>query len=126
MLENKSVLIVEDNPYVAIHLAMVVEDSNGRVVGPAGTVAEALALLSKYEVAAAILDCQLSDRDVTPVALHLVERGVPFIIYTGTGAPQELAEAHPALSVHAKPMQPEAVVAALIAEMDEPPVKIMA
>lgn len=47
MLTDKPVLIVQDNIYLALDLAAVVEQLDGRVVGPAATIAEALALLKK-------------------------------------------------------------------------------
>ncbi len=70
MLNQRFVLILEDNAFVALDLSMAVEDSDGIVIGPAGSVAEALALIDAQEISAAVLDCQLSDRDVTPVALR--------------------------------------------------------
>jgi DNA-binding response OmpR family regulator len=52
------------------------------VVGPAATVRKALDLLDREVIHAAILDANLPDGDVTPVAEELIERGVPFIINT--------------------------------------------
>ncbi len=114
MLDQRSVLILEDNAFVALDLSMAVEDSNGIVIGPAGSVAEALALIDAQEISAAVLDCQLSDRDVTPVALLLIDRGVPFVIHSGTGLPPQLRQAHPDLPVLSKPLQPRSVIAALV------------
>ena len=47
MLGDKAVLIVEDNVYMALDLSQAVEELNGRVIGPVGTVAEALALIEE-------------------------------------------------------------------------------
>lgn len=66
MLNQVSVLIVEDEPFVALDLAAAVEEGRGKVIGPAGSVHEALALMQQYPVQAAVLDVNLSDRDVTP------------------------------------------------------------
>jgi hypothetical protein len=42
LLNQVSVLIVEDEPFVALDLATAVEGARGKVIGPAGTVHEAL------------------------------------------------------------------------------------
>jgi DNA-binding response OmpR family regulator len=76
-------LIVEDEPFIALDLAMAVEEARGKVIGPAGSVREALMLIEQHLVQAAILDVNLSDRDVTPIAELLIGGGVPVIFYSG-------------------------------------------
>ncbi|MBS0504023.1 MAG: response regulator [Proteobacteria bacterium] len=117
MFDGKLVLIVEDEGLVAADLAFALEELGGRIVGPVATVAEALILLEEHAVAAAVLDGILADRDVTPVALLLVDRGVPFVIHTGTALPDELAALHPALTVLPKPQRADIVMACLLNEM---------
>jgi CheY-like chemotaxis protein len=117
MLNQKLILIVEDNCFLALDLAMAVEDLDGCVVGPVASVAEALVLLDSHQLAGAVLDCQLSDRDVTPVVTMLVDRGVPLVIHTGTGLPPALAEMHPNLPVLMKPLKPAVVVELLLGRM---------
>jgi PAS domain S-box-containing protein len=90
LLNRAPILIVEDEPYIALELQTSVEDAGGKVVGPAGTVSAALALLETSVVAAAILDVQLSDRDVTPVAEALIALRVPFVFHSGVGVPPDL------------------------------------
>lgn len=46
MFSEAPVLIAEDNVYLALDLSMAVEEMQGRVVGPASSVAEALTLLA--------------------------------------------------------------------------------
>lgn len=117
MLNGLPILIVEDDELIAIDLAFAVEDIQGSIVGPVSTVAAALALLDEHAVAAAILDANLLDRDVTPLALALVERAVPFVIHTGTGLPADLALVHPDLPVIAKPARSTVVLAALLQQV---------
>jgi CheY-like chemotaxis protein len=117
MFSEAPVLIAEDNLYLALDLSSAVEEADGRVVGPASTVAEALALLAHHEVAGAIVDSQLGDRDVAPLARQLAERGVPFVIQACTRVPSIVAEAHPNVPVLMKPLQPSAVLACLLREM---------
>lgn len=119
-----SVFIAEDEPFIAFDLAATIEDAGGVVVGPAASVKEALALLENHPVDAAILDVNLSDRDVSPVAELLIARGVPIIFHTGLGLPDELSAKFPNLIVHLKPLVPEQLIrqlAALIAP-ERPPI----
>jgi hypothetical protein len=117
MLDQKSILIVEDNVFLAIDLAMAVEDLGGSVVGPVARVDEAMSLLVKHRISGAVLDSQLEDRDITPVVLSLVEQGVPLVIHSGTGLPAALALAHPDLPVLAKPLKPAIVLELLMGRM---------
>ena len=117
MLEGLPVLIVENEPLIALDLTTAVQDQNGIVIGPVPTVAEALAILADRAVGAAILDAKLDDRDITPVAVRLLEQAVPFVIHSGTGLPAELAASHPDLPVILKPKRPEDVVARLAEQL---------
>ena len=114
MLNGLPILIVEDEAFIAMDLAEAIEHVEGQPVGPVTTVAEALELLKTETVEAAILDANLIDRDVTPLALALIERGVPFVIHTGTGVPEELAQRHPNIPVIPKPARSTLVLAALL------------
>jgi DNA-binding NarL/FixJ family response regulator len=67
-LFNRSpILIVEDEPFVALELAAAVEEAGGVVVGPVGSARAALTLVQSCPIAVAILDVHLTGRDVTPV-----------------------------------------------------------
>jgi CheY-like chemotaxis protein len=82
-LGGLGVLVVEDEPLVAMELADELEDVGARVIGPAATVEGALALVDAYGVDAAVLDIKLKSDLVYPVADVLAGRGVPFIFATG-------------------------------------------
>jgi DNA-binding NtrC family response regulator len=113
MLKGRTILIVEDEPLVAFDLADMVEGQGGIVAGPVPTVEEGLSLAASGLPAAAILDANLEDCDVTQLALALIESGTPFVIYTGTGLPDALARLHPDLPVVMKPTQTRLVLEAL-------------
>ena len=117
MAKSLFVLIVEDEAMIALGLSFAAEDAGATVVGPAASTTEALALLAECTVDAAILDVNLLDRDITPVALALLGRLVPFVLHTGSGLPAELTAAHPGLPVLMKPAAPRNVVARLLAEV---------
>ena len=113
LLNRSAVLIAEDQPFIALDLAMAVEDADGEVVGPAASIKEALALLESRPVVAAILDVNLVDGDISPVVEYLVEHGVPLILQTGVGLPADLAARFPNLVVRIKPTRAAVIVAQL-------------
>jgi CheY-like chemotaxis protein len=116
LLHNAAVLIVEDEPFVALDLALSVEDAGGVVVGPAATIKEALALLGE-KLNAAILDVHLPDGDVGPVLHKLMALGLPVVVQTGGGLPPFLKEAYPHLLVLRKPNDSARLVAHLCERM---------
>lgn len=118
MIKGRTILIVEDEPLVAIDLADLVECQGGTVVGPVSTVQEGLSLAGSCDAAGAILDANLEDSDVTQLALALIEQGTPFVIYTGSGLPEALARMHPDLPVVMKPAQTRRVIEALEARIE--------
>ena len=117
MLRNKAILIVEDNCYLALDLSIAVEELNGRVIGPVGTVAEALALLEREPVAAAVLGSQLADRDIAPVVMALAAKCVPFVLHAATGLPPDVAQLHPDAPLLVKPVHADAILASLLDEI---------
>ena len=117
MLDRQTILIAEDEPLIAMNLALEVEALAGYVIGPAATAREALSLIGSCEISAAILDANLADRDVTPVALLLAERGIPFVVHSSLGVPDELARVLPALPVVGKPEDPCVVIRCLLTAM---------
>jgi DNA-binding response OmpR family regulator len=110
MFNSQPILIVEDEPLIAMCLADTVECMKGLVVGPAASVKEALVLIEGQAIAGAILDANLIDRDVTPVALVLTKLGVPFIVHTAVGLPAGLAHMFHKIRLVRKPQTPEIVV----------------
>jgi CheY-like chemotaxis protein len=117
MFSEAPVLIAEDNLYLSLDLSSAVEEMDGRVIGPASSVAEALTLLAQHEVAAAIVDFQLVDHDAGVLAQKLAERRIPFVIHTANELPQNVLDRHPDVPVLMKPLQPHAVLTCLLDEM---------
>ena len=110
MLTGRRVLIAEDEPLLALDLSLSIEEARGEVVGPVATVAEALALIEREPVEAAILDVHLADRDIAPVAEALLARGVAVLFHTASAVPGEIARKFGAVPVCPKPMPPQAVL----------------
>jgi DNA-binding response OmpR family regulator len=86
--EMARLLLVEDDPLLAMMIGDWLTEAGVDVVGPAGRVAEALALIeSKGEgLDGALLDVSLGRGDSFPVADALAARGLPFAFCTGRGA----------------------------------------
>jgi two-component system, response regulator PdtaR len=82
-LRGLDVLIAEDEFIVALDLAQGVEVLGGEVLGPVAAVSEGLLLLQGSRPDLALLDVQLRDGLVTPLALALDRRNVPFALATG-------------------------------------------
>ena len=81
-LEGRTVLVLEDEPIIAIDLQMECEDA-GATVLRAETVAEARAAL-EAGVDTAVLDYTLMSRTTAePIADALMEAGIPFVFYSG-------------------------------------------
>lgn len=119
MLNRAFVLVVEDEPYIALDVAFAIEDADGQVAGPAASAAEALALISGGPVDAAILDVNLGDEDISPVVAKLTELGIPMILQTGIGLPPHLATRFSGLTVHVKPCDPNRLVAQIAEMLDD-------
>ena len=78
------ILIVEDEPLIAMMLEDFVDMVGKSVAGTADSVAGALALIEQGGVDAAILDLNLRGGEKsTPVAAALSGRGIPFVFATG-------------------------------------------
>lgn len=74
------ILIVEDEILIAIDMQLELEQGGFEVLGPARSVRSALALLETSAPDAAVLDLNLHDELVTPIALALRQRGIPFLL----------------------------------------------
>lgn len=118
MLDGLTLLIAEDDPFAAAELNFAVDLMGGRVIGPVATVADAMDLLATQPVDAAIVDANLVDGAVTPLALLLHRRQIPFVIYTGSGLPAALAARHPDLPVVMKPTATKKLLAVLLRQID--------
>jgi len=79
------ILVVEDEPLVAMNLSTSLAELGFHVVGPYSTLAKAAAAAAETEVDAALLDVNLSGKVVYPVAEILASKNVPFAFITGYG-----------------------------------------
>ena len=83
MPESRSVLIVEDEPLIAMMLEDFLDSLGHRIAGTCETVSEALEKVDEGGFDVAIVDVHLKGEHVWPVADRLSARGIPFILATG-------------------------------------------
>jgi CheY-like chemotaxis protein len=102
------VMIVEDEPIIAMAMQMLVEDEEGGVVlGPHAAVAPALAAVAALDrIDVALLDCNLGKEASWPVADALAARGVPFAFTSGQGM-KDIPERFAGRPAFAKPVEDE-------------------
>lgn len=116
ILSGKRILVVEDEPIVAMMIEQMIEDIGAHTVGPATSLEQALDLATTADVHVAILDLNLNGQRTSEVAKTLKQRGVPFIFATGYGSAggQDLGQR----AVLQKPFQMSQFVAALSTAVD--------
>ena len=83
LLEGRRVLVVEDQYLVAEEMRRMVAGLGGEVVGPVARATPALEALASEPVDLALLDINLGQEDVYPLARELLRREVPFFFATG-------------------------------------------
>lgn len=110
---NLVVLVVEDEFLVAMELESMLTEHGWRVLGPAATVATALALLEGKMPDAAVLDINLRGETVVPVAEVLRERGVPTVLASAYDQTASMADALAGVPNVGKPTQERHLLAAL-------------
>jgi CheY-like chemotaxis protein len=77
------VLIVEDEFIIADEIASIVEGLGHTIVGPAGTIEEASAIIAGAPLDFAIVDANLRGRSSAELGERLAEHEVPFCVCTG-------------------------------------------
>ncbi|WP_211873689.1 response regulator [Plastoroseomonas arctica] len=86
-LRGRAVLVVEDEPLIAMEITETLTRLGCEVIGPAMALDEALKLAAAEagRLSAAVLDVNLKGRFAFPVAELLSDRGVPVVWATGYG-----------------------------------------
>jgi DNA-binding response OmpR family regulator len=81
------VLVAEDRSLIAQTVVHILREARCMVVGPVGTLDDAMTFAQSEDVSldAAVLDIELADGLVYPLASLLRARGVPFLFLTGYG-----------------------------------------
>lgn len=78
------ILVVEDEPLLSMLLEENVAELGHEVVGAAGTVEHALALIDEVPIELALLDFSLGQQTTSvPIAVRLRDKGIPFLYLSG-------------------------------------------
>ena len=95
-LKGKRILVVEDEPLVAMDMEASLTAAGCEIVGPAGTLDHARRLIADAAFDAALLDVNLSGHPVDDLAAALAHNAIPFVFVTGygrEGLPRAFAQA---------------------------------
>lgn len=107
VLEGRSILVVEDEPLIALDITEVLE-SAGAVVLTTYTLEHALHAVERPGIAGAVVDLSLQGGTTSPVCERLRTRGIPFMVYSGAPADGPCAGPH-----LRKPATPSQLVSAM-------------
>jgi CheY-like chemotaxis protein len=110
---SRSILIVEDEPLIAMMLEDFLDSLGHTVAATCETVADALARVGQGGFDLAIIDVNLNGERVWPVADRLAAQGVPYILATG-GHIEPPPEQHASAPVLSKPFTLDAIEPALM------------
>jgi DNA-binding NtrC family response regulator len=118
-LLGRRVLIVEDDPYITLALEETLIDFGLLVAGSARNVPQALRLAQTAIFDVALLDVNIGEDRIDPVADAISARGIPFIFTTGCGR-AGLPEAYLHQAIVEKPFYVEEMLRTLRDELTAP------
>jgi CheY-like chemotaxis protein len=84
-LYGMRVIIIEDEPLVAMELESTLTAAGCDVIGMAGTLEKARLLISQARCDAALVDVNLAGHPVDELAAALTQKNIPFAFVTGYG-----------------------------------------
>ena len=117
LLSGLRILLVEDDPIIALDIAETLTQAGASVIGPAHRVEAALSLIESEALDVAVLDYRLEAETSLPAAARLAEKKVPFLFYTSSrGEPERV---HGDVPILDKPTRPERLLAAIRALVDQ-------
>ncbi len=77
------VLVVEDEPIIALDIRQQLASAGFEVLGPATSVANALQLIAEPGCDVAVLNVNLGNETSEPIAQKLQASGKPFVVLSG-------------------------------------------
>ncbi len=110
--KHMRILIIEDEPMIALYLQELLEDAGFSVAGVAGRLDKALALIKSTHFDVAILDANLAGISSSPAATALAARNLPFVLLSGYSIQQQRS-AFATPHFLQKPFRPEQLISVL-------------
>ena len=107
-----AVFLVEDEALIRMMIAEMVEELGHRVVAEAGDIERAITLAQSKDIDLAILDINIAQREIDPVATLLIDRGIPIVFASGYGE-KGLPKAFAGRPVLQKPFLSQALAEAI-------------
>ena len=86
------ILVVEDSFMTARAITRLLEEFGAQVLGPVPSVKRAMALLDQGQCDAAVLDINLGNETVEPVAERLEHTGLPYFFVSGYASPKSMLQ----------------------------------
>lgn len=119
---TKTILIVEDDPFIAMDLQDTFEDAGYTVLGPVASVVPGLRLLDEAKPDVAMLDYNLGSETSIPIAYKLDEEAVPYVFLSGQVEKVVTANGVRSHEVITKPFNADRLIARInqLAQMDRP------
>jgi len=111
VFSRKLVLLVEDEPLIALDIEQHLRKSGARVIAAANLEA-ALSMATHPHLSAAIVDLRLGQDSAIALCRRLVARSIPFIVHTGYAA-DAVQQEWPTIPVIQKPATPQMLIAFL-------------
>ncbi len=112
-LAGMRLLVIEDEPIIAMQMAVELEQAGATIAGTAATIEQALAAIATLPLDGALLDGNLRGLSVEEVASALAGRGVPFVFVSGYGR-EHLPQGFEQVVIVAKPFSGIDLVAAVM------------
>lgn len=110
MGQQLRVLVAEDELIVGYDLCDTVAEAGYEVEGPFEDMSSAMLAFQKHKPDVAILDVQLGDGVVYPLAEQMMAEDVTVIFHSGQLTPSEVARRFPDAQALSKPCPPAAVI----------------
>jgi DNA-binding response OmpR family regulator len=110
-LNGATVLLAEDDRFVASQLASQLNEAGAKVAGPVATVSQALDTLESADIDVAVIDFMLEDSNSASLQEALHSKQVPFVVITGY--PRVLVRSDARQKVLGKPVSSDELCSAV-------------
>lgn len=102
-LQNKNILILEDEIFTGIDIATSIMDAKGTVIGPIASAHDVMMIIESTHIDAAILDITLYEGQANPLIDKLVEQSRLVIIHSSSPLPPLMPKRYADIQYYFKP-----------------------